>query len=396
MYRKTKKLLAFLLTAVMVLSLFAGFAFAGSSSTTPVRYPLFASQNIEVGYIEVSHSGGNLTVKYVVTGNWYLTETHLHIGRTLAEFPRAGRQNNPVPGLFAHSGDHDFLKEVTYTIPWTGTGNVMIAAHAEVKEVTVVTGVLTPVLTWKRSSEENVLRFPGRGAQWTIDQGFAIPLTDEVVWDGGTAYQNDLRAGTGAGPGFSFATWTYSRGADAHFGGDADLRRFQATFEIPAGYTITGGKLGSVNAGYEDMVPINDNIYIFVNESLLFWGGTIRNVGDAADQTHFLGMPGAMAIGHSPRTGPPETDGWFIPGTIPDISAANFVAGSNVLDVFAEEFAMWGAMHELKLTLEYSERITQRSESAWAATAVGVTRFSTQGNWGTFVWFTIPNNNNGT
>ena len=182
---------------------------------------------------------------------------------------------------------------------------------------TVVAGngidTITPELTWQRSSEDSVIQFSGKGTSWSLTDGFNILLDpDEVVWDGGTGNQNDARAGNNVG--ISYATWIYNYANGESHNGFADLRRFQATFDVPEGYEIVGGKLGSINEGYEDIIPINDNIYIFINGNLLFWGGTII---DVEGPTQFKGMDGALAIrgGELGARDPLETDGWYIPGT---------------------------------------------------------------------------------
>jgi len=353
---------------------------------------LYAGQDIEVGTVTVWNDAEYIYVTYHISEeNWYLTETHLHIGESLDDFPLAGRWGNPVPGHFDYIGTHEYITEYTYEISLDYIGaesgdELIIAAHAVVVEITIETGTLTPELDWTRSSEEDVSHFEGRGAQWALEQGFDIELDpEELVWDGGTEYQNDLRAGIN--PDISYATWIYDYADGDSHDGYADLRRFQADFDIPEGYEITSGKLESVNEGYDNQIPINDNIYIFVNEDLLFWGGTIINVEGA---TEFEGMEGKEAIrgGTVGDRDPLETDGWYIPGTIPDVDVADFFEGENTLDVFAEEFSLWGAMHELVLTLDYEETMIY-DETAWAAYEPGEIRFTERGNWATYFEYSV-------
>ena len=359
---------------------------------------LYAGQDIDVGKVIVTNSDEQLCIKYELSeealkDGWLLYETHWAVGTDLSDIPQtSGNQwgTNPIPGQFPYGNDElEGVEYYTECISFDESGfgicnEVYIAAHAVVKNVECETDEFTPELTWQRSSEEEVVSFEGRGANWDLTSGFDIDttVTDAVyVWDGGKAYQNDLRAGVNTD--ISYATWIYDYAEGESHDGFADLRRFKATFDIPEGYTITGGKLASVNEGYEDIIPINDNIYIFMNQNLQFWGGTIINL---QGPTLFEGMNGAEAIrgGTAGNRDPAETDGWYIPGEFPEIDNEDFLAGENVLDVFAEEFSLWGAMHELSLTLEYEECVW-KDETAWGEGE----RFNERGNWGMFFTYKI-------
>jgi hypothetical protein len=265
---------------------------------------------------------------------------------------------------------HEDLSCVTsdlYTIPLDTLvagceTNLFIAAHAVVKKCTTESFTFEPLLTWTRSSESAVAVYAGYGAQWTKEEGFAIPLDPLAdVWDGGTPGQ--YFTGYSTRSDISWASWVCTQNTNGMSTSGTDLRRFQATFDIPAGYTVTGGVLGSVNPGYENVIPINDNIYIFMNEELLFWGGTIGVVDPST--THFLGMEKRDT---QPQNKPAfhETDGWHMDGTFPVIPSGLFVEGQNKLDVFAEEFCTGGGMHELGLTLQV-EQTTCETETAWGA-----------------------------
>ena len=340
---------------------------------------------IDVGDVSVWNDDTNLYVKYGITETgWVITGTHLYVGTN--EPPTS------APGQFPYDDDDATLVTdtvVTYTIPLAdidsysmqankkgkSTGvmvadgdpgvepcsDIYIAAHAEVQQTTIVTGTFIPTLSWMRSSEPTAAVFPGFGAQWTKEQGFDIALDPStVVWDGGTGSQ--YFTGYSTRSDISWASWACTQGGTPSQTG-TDLRRFQATFDIPAEYTVTGGRLGSVNPGCEDAIPINDNIYIFVNEELVFWGGTISVLDP--DRTHFLGVERrAVQPQHSHVPDFPETDGWYMDGTFPPIACDLFVEGANVLDVFAEEFWTGGGMHELGLSLDYEQTIV-REETAW-------------------------------
>jgi len=128
---------------------------------------------------------------------------------------------------------------------------------------------------------------------------------------------------------------------------------------------------------------MNDNIYIFVNEELIFWGGTISIPQLDPTRTHFLGIERRDTEPQN-KAAFPETDGWHMDGAIPAISSSLFVEGPNVLDVFAEELWTGGGMHELGLTLQV-EQTTCETETAWGDGA----RFTPKGNWATYIEYHV-------
>lgn len=96
------------------------------------EYILFAGQDIEVGTVKVWNNEENLYVEYMVDEPWCLMETHVHVGATKADFPLT--PGGPAPGLFDYSKDHDCVGSYTYyTIPLDDWDNVLIAAHAVVR-----------------------------------------------------------------------------------------------------------------------------------------------------------------------------------------------------------------------------------------------------------------------
>jgi hypothetical protein len=388
---------------VILVFLAVGFVTAGKVHAVET-YTLWAGQNIEVGYVEVENDGSDLSVKYIITEpGWIITETHLYVGKNAPP--------TSSPGQFPYD-DFDAVylddTEVDYLIPLVSidsysmklnkkgkaTGvmiadgdpgvdcddEIYIAAHAVVENCGTISETIYPELTWSRSSESTVAVFPGLGAQWTQAEGFAIPTPDTFVWDGGESGQYF----TGYSPrsDINWASWACTQPGRPSSTG-TDLRRFNATFNIPAGTNVTGSTLGSVNPGFENVIPMNDTIYVFINGQLIFWGGTISV--NAPGTTHFLGMERRAT---EPQYKPdfPETDGWYMDGTFPPIPSGLFNEGLNQLDVFAEEYWVGGGMHELGLSLE----VEQTSgicdcETAWGeGDPIGDT-----GNWSMYFTYTI-------
>ena len=379
------------------------------TETDPDEFPLYAGQDIPVGTVYVWNDGTNLTITYDTTdSDWVMTETHLAVVDKFDDFPMT-KKGNPIPGQFPYQCCYDetegewlFVKKpdtlagtcdadgkedatmtaITYTIPldWGPNTQLYIAAHAVVQKCETESFTFNPELTWTRSSESNVAVFPGYGAQWTQEEGFNIlpdPLAE--VWDGGTPGQ--YFTGYSIRDDISWASWICTQNQSGKSLTGTDLRRFNATFDIPVGYTVTGGTLGSVNSGYGDVIPMNDNIYIFVNEELIFWGGTISLDQLDPTRTHFLGME-RRPTQPQDQIAFPETDGWHMDGTIPAISSSLFIEGANNLDVFAEELWTGGGMHELGLTLQV-EQTTCETETAWAGTEEGKIQFP-GANWATY------------
>ena len=375
--------MAILLVVAMMLAMLPGFAAAQIGGD---YYPLYAGQDWQVGNVEVWNDGDNLYVKYlldedgVTDEGWYLTEVHLHVGDGALDplqFPLNGKdKSNPSPGHFDHTAyfeyeamttDHEFVVPLS---DLAGFGSpLQIAAHAVVTDCNEDT--YTPELTWMRSTERTsaevnpVAYFPGLGTQWTKQEAFNIALDpSQKVWDNGTYH---FVAGVTTP---SYASWKYAYNWGNSYDGYSDLRRFNATFSLPAGYEVLSGTLTS--AGGFAGIPINDNVFLFLNEELLFWGGT--RVSDSTVPDTFLGVDGVQALRGAVE--PKETDRWYIPGTFPAVEG--FVAGTNALDVFAEENQSWGGMGELVLALDYR---TWEHESAWA----GDMRFNDdKGNWATY------------
>jgi hypothetical protein len=332
---------------------------------------LLAGQDMDVGEVYVWNDADTLYVYYDVTlEDWYLTETHLAVECDEAGVPQT-KKGNPIPGQFEYGDCFDqeeMRTSACYTVPIPDCNGdelcgetPVIAAHAVVRYFE--TGTITPDLAWQRSAEPASAAYAGYGAAWELTDGFDIPLcATQTVWDNGVYYNNSVPAGR------EWASWEYAYNNGGSFDDYSDLRRFQATFTVPDGYEVTAGSLYAPD--YTAGIPINDNVYIFVNEDLLFWGGTrVNQITDGM----FQSMAGIQAL--RGESEPVETDRWYIPGTIPEVTS--FVSGANTIDVFTEENERWGGMGKLVLELDYEYTYT---ETAWG----DGDRFVDKGNWGMY------------
>lgn len=106
--------------------------------TSSMTVDFVAGKNLDVGDVTVTQDTENLYITYTTTGGWYLIETHLYVGDSLADLPTTKR-GNPVPRLLPHNSTHlatDTVTSHTYTIPlstYFETDAVIdIAAHAAV------------------------------------------------------------------------------------------------------------------------------------------------------------------------------------------------------------------------------------------------------------------------
>lgn len=366
----------FLATLMIATTLLTGIEPASAHSSAPLEKTLYAGQNTPVGKVQVWNDNDHLYVKYlIIEHGWSMTESHLFVG-PLNMLPKnfAGQ---PIVGHFPFDEDHmPAVTTYTYKIDKDdihGLPNIVIAAHAKVQHKSTVT--VAPYARWYRGSEDNVPSWPGYGGQWTYANAIQhFPVMNAVVWD--TSLYDTINPVV---PGVQYASWLYNA-TDPNGGsyaGKTDLRLFKTQVYIPRNFEVLEASLGV--KGYTNRIPINDNVYVYVNKDLLFWGGTRANVIGTHE-----GMAGIQTIGYNSGA-QKETDGWYIPGTFPEIH--NLKSGYNTIEVFTEENERWGGMGKLMLTLKGIK--TDRVESAWAEG----TRISPRGNWGTYfsyTWMHIP------
>ncbi len=239
--------------------------------------------------------------------------------------------------------------------------------------------VLAPI-TWERSSEEvsEVVGVKERKWNWGIASGIETPITDITkIWDAQheayyRGYINKMNGNI-----HSSATWKTKN--------SVDLRRFRGTFSIPEGYStedfvrlrsIVQEQYSNLNEG--NIVPINDNIYVFVYPEtvsnlitddenspyyfinyLAFWTGT-ANRPNLGIQT-FYGKMGTYAK-RDTKNGPKVTDGWYAEATIDNLGTVmhNTTNGSPagtkfVIDVFTEDNSPGGGGGMDEMVLEFKK-----------------------------------------
>lgn len=100
---------------------------------------LVAGQHDEAGDVCLKYADDELEVTFETTDDWALEGTHLAVGEDLETYRDedwVNPQDNPRPGHFPYSGDHDSEDVVTYTVPMGATDadaeTLVVAAKADV------------------------------------------------------------------------------------------------------------------------------------------------------------------------------------------------------------------------------------------------------------------------
>jgi len=308
----------------------------------PQVIDLLAGQTIDVGDVLVWNDGDYLYVRYVITdSDWCLTETHLQVATSLDGIPQT-KTGNPKPGQFEENDEHDCVTEVEYKYNliergWSLDQNLSIAAHAVVKNLTVIESEIQ-TYDWGRSTEspEGVLFGSSLGS--AVDAGFVLPINSlQIVWN-----IDEYQEISGTTTDEFYATWDQWHGGPNE---TFEVRHFQAFFDIPEEINldyVDDVKIYSPYYTAED-IPINDNLYVKLNDNYVGEKGT--------------SYPGST---QGPSSSIPYTDGWYSSGSF--ITGGGYlIHGQNKLDFVAEEYWWWGGMSKLDVKILWHE-----TETAWA------------------------------
>ena len=172
-------------------------------------------------------------------------------------------------------------------------------------------------LSWERSHESDTLN------STSINSALTLPTYSDNVWDNGT--YTPVTNKNAVPYGYNWASWQQKY--------SSDLRHFKATFTFPANLdplTVQGFLFDSFYT--TDIVPINDNLYVYLNGTQVFSGGTSAGAVNG-------GTNGTSALAN-------ETDGWYIPNAI---SLSGFQSGQNTIDIVTQEINNWGGLGYLML-----------------------------------------------
>ena len=150
---------------------------ASRLGSTFLTQPIFAGQNIEAGYLEISNDGTNFEVEYIATGDWKFSELHLYVGE-LINAPTTG-SGNPIPGRFDN--------KITFTTPVTSysfvipnsqinivNGCVIVAAHSKMKKYNSSGALIQQESGWGGTNQFS-------GANWATYSNYCL----STISDGG-------------------------------------------------------------------------------------------------------------------------------------------------------------------------------------------------------------------
>lgn len=168
----------------------------------PEVVALKAGQHIDAGTVTVMNDGQELTVEFRTSGEWYMSEVHLHIGSSPGDIPQ-NRGGNPQIGQFAYketfgpaSQYHEFTVDLAAN-GWSAGTELYIAAHAVVGKLDAGTGSLYATETGWGEGE----RFSPRG-NWAMYFAYTVnacaPPPDAGIQPGDFRTQTQGGWGSGA------------------------------------------------------------------------------------------------------------------------------------------------------------------------------------------------------
>jgi hypothetical protein len=131
---------------------------------------IFAGQNIDAGYVEISNDGTNFEVEYFATGNWKFSELHLYVGDLIGA-PTTG-SGNPIPGRFDN--------KITFSTPVTSYSFVIPISSINLTKACIIVAAHSKMKLYNSSG--NVVRQetgwaglePFSGANWATYSNYCL------------------------------------------------------------------------------------------------------------------------------------------------------------------------------------------------------------------------------
>jgi hypothetical protein len=199
---------------------------------------------------------------------------------------------------------------------------------------TVADQEIKPVLTWGRSKEDpgSIRSSSTRGG--AVSEGLELAIDpSQTVWDNGVATDWVNKSKVPAGT--KWASWRGHLPCSLRY----DVRHFRATFKLNTDPSRIKNFIlySPYYTQYGNLVPINDNIYLYIN------GNFAGKIGTSYGGWN-LGFVGTAPYAN-------ETDGWLANGDFGSGPAGFLRKGTNQMDIVAEEYCYWGGMGYLELKL---------------------------------------------
>lgn len=148
-----------------------------TGACTDTAVDLIAGQKTVIGTVSVTNSEDDITVTYLLSDGWYMTESHLHLAMDCDEVPQT-RSGNPQVGRFEFSRNYDpATQRDTYVASLSAKGFeeddvVCIAAHAAVFKDDNTNGVF--------DSGERTETAWGHGDRFTERGNWAMRFKHEI------------------------------------------------------------------------------------------------------------------------------------------------------------------------------------------------------------------------
>lgn len=402
-----KKGIAVIAVLAMIMTLFTVPIFAEGGTDC---FPLYAGQENEVGTVCIENDGDNLYVTYslnqdAIDYGWGITETHVHVGATLADFP-LNKSGNPQVGNFDYNGTHDYVTTYTYEIPlgdFEISNQVMIAAHAVISDAPK--GQMTGVLYGTRTTGGTKGLYEIDVVNGTVKLLKALPgLADDVA--NGTGYSNAL---------------AYDPALNTLY------------FTAPRAVNVSPSPLYSYNIDTEALTHLQDLTGSVVGAE--FYNGEYLYIAEKTNNLMSIDLPAGLPVLFKSEFGGAPADFTFGDFAISDagmLYGSTRVApqmfftldlinnvyseplGADALDLqlaFGSNGVLYGTNHAtgkfytvdcetggktpLPLTavgfadLAAGTLFVPTTESAWAASDYNLKRFVEQGNWATYFTYEI-------
>ncbi len=262
---------------------------------------------------------GTLFILIVGCGGGSKTSGISHLQIQQKETFRNSGTSSTVQILTSSSPEGSTLTQILIQFPVEGSTYTPSDSSVE---------VIIP-LTWIGRSTEAAGSVPFcYSLGCAVAAGLTLPLDPtQIIFD------NGVYRGIIPPPGKEFASWLQYHGGCF---GTFEVRRFRATFTLPVdlGKVLDLYLFAPLYKAYGNIIPINDNIYVYLNNSFIGRKGTLY--GAILDTT----APWAI-----------ETDGWYQGGSFGHASVTALKPGENIIDIVAEECCYYGGMSRLALKL---------------------------------------------
>jgi len=282
-----KRFVYVMILVALALALLPGAALAHTCDA-PAQYPLYAGQNILVGYVYVCNEGNVMTVTYDTSSSgWPISEIHLAYGANADAIPQ--KNGNPIPGQFPIKESFDpWVTTASYDIDYGAAvgDDVIIAAHAVVWDPASGGGSGTILVC----SDGNETYTAYNNAVLGADPG-------STSVDGRTGTAQPSAEPYGEQSDAANSLWDDEVGAPFTGGDDCADWVWEDNFDNPI-----AGLNQAVNPIHGDRVEFTDNFVLPAADS---YGGTLYATSDNAYEAYVnTTTPGAPLIsGQTGSTG---------------------------------------------------------------------------------------------